>query len=86
MAACMFGNSLRYEVKQVTPVNCAPAEVNILEPQGPKLFIESTQIPPNIPAQHQECTGRLLNRNQPPVVQIKPSISPIYPVPRADPI
>src|ERR1051326_1982678 len=65
---------LRYIMQTISPVDCAPAEIHILEPNGKKAFVKTPEFLPDRPPNHQKRSRRLFHFHRAIVVQIQCTI------------
>ena len=86
MPTRMFGDSPRLVKKSIPAVHRAAAKIDILEPEGEKLLIESTQLLPDVAANHQKRSGRLLDLETPMIVNPQAAVLPVYRVVRPNAI
>ena len=61
MAALMARYHRGYVVDLVTGIDCSSTEIHVLEPKRMKLFIEASQLFPNILTDHEESAGGLFD-------------------------
>src|SRR6266567_8066197 len=68
---------LRYIMQTISPIDRAPAEIHLFEPQWKKAFVKTAEFLPNRPPNHQKRSSRLLHFHSGIIVQPQSTISTV---------
>src|SRR5215471_16215769 len=86
MRTRMFYDSVRNEMPLIPPVRRAPAKIHILKPKRPETLVETAQLFPNRPPDHEKRAGRLLDHLQLRIIQVQAAVRSIDLVPGPHPV
>jgi hypothetical protein len=78
MGSGVTRHDVRDILDSIAGIDRPPTEIDVFEPDGSELFVESASVCPDIPADHQECAGRLFDRSGLIERSIQIPISAVY--------
>src|SRR5215469_16080180 len=82
----MSGHRGGVEIYKITGGEEAGAEIDVLKPDGPEAFVQTTDRLPCLSGKHQESAGRLIDPGHTHEVEFPATVMPIHRVAGPEPV